>query len=230
MTLRLALFDCDGTLADSEHAIIAAMQSAFAACDLPPPSARQVRAIIGLSLAHGIDRIAGNVDVVMQQRIGAAYREAYFKARAGGSLPEPLFDGMVDVLDQLACAGWQLGIATGKSQRGLLRLLDAHGLTGRFVTLQTADHHPSKPDPSMALAAMRQTLVAPRHCVVIGDTSFDMAMARAAGAHALGVSWGAHLPDQLKQSGAQRVVDRPDQLVDALNEATSGDGSHDRTK
>lgn len=221
MTLRLALFDCDGTLADSEYAIIAAMQQAFRLCDLPPPAPQQIRQIIGLSLVRGVDRIAADLDPDIRHAIVEAYRHAFFTERTSAAAPEPLFDGMVGVLDQLAATGWQLGIATGKSQRGLLRLLDAHGLTGRFVTLQTADHHPSKPDPSMAHAAMRQTLVRPDHCVVVGDTAFDMAMARAAGAGAIGVTWGAHDAAQLHDAGATAIVDRPDQLIDAMVAAIS---------
>lgn len=220
MTLRLALFDCDGTLADSTFAIVSAMQSAFRACGHEQPAPPLIRSIIGLSLVRGIDRIAGHLDPDDRQQIADAYRDAYLADRTSAASPEPIFDGMVEVLESLASAGWQLGIATGKSQRGLLRLLDAHGLTDRFATLQTADYHPSKPDPSMALAAMSQTLVSPADCVVIGDTAFDMAMARAAGATAIGVTWGAHSAEQMRAAGADTIVDRTDQLVGAIIAAT----------
>ncbi|MGQ7414293.1 HAD-IA family hydrolase, partial [Streptococcus suis] len=97
---------------------------------------------------------------------------------------EPLFDGIAEVIARLAADGWLLGVATGKSDRGLAHVLAHHGLTQRFVTLQTADRHPSKPDPAMLLAAMAEAGAAPHETAMIGDTSFDMAMARAAGARA----------------------------------------------
>ncbi len=217
MPLKLALFDCDGTLADSEYAIVAAMKQAFALCGRVAPDPAAIRAIIGLSVPIGIARLVPDADAAAQQRLSDSYRDCYFKHRSlAGAAPEPLFAGMIEVLDALTTSGWQLGVATGKSQRGLLRLLDAHGITDRFTTLQTADFHPSKPDPSMATAAMLQASVEPQYCVIIGDTSFDMAMARAAGAHAVGVLWGAHTAQQLRAAGAAAILDAPDQIPAAL--------------
>jgi phosphoglycolate phosphatase len=153
----------------------------------------------------------------MQDRLGDAYRDAYFAARtAAGAQPEPLYDGIVPMLDQLTADGWLLGIATGKSQRGLIRLLTAHGILDRFVTLQTADFHPSKPDPAMVHAALAETGCAAQSTVVIGDTSFDMAMARAAGAEALGVVWGYHDPAELSAHGARMVADQVADLPSLL--------------
>ncbi len=210
---RLALFDCDGTLADSQHEIVSAMNEAFGQCGLAAPPAVATRKIIGLSVERAITMLAPGTDGVMQERLGDAYREAYFAHRTtAGARPEPLYDGIVLALDALAAAGWLLGVATGKSQRGLVRLLRAHGLIDRFVTLQTADFHPSKPDPSMARAAMRESGARAQMTVVIGDTGFDMAMARSAGAMALGVGWGYHPPEELLRTGAARVADRPADL------------------
>lgn len=217
MTLKLALFDCDGTLADSEYAITAAMTEAFCALDLVPPDRDAVRDIIGLSLLRGMERLAPQLTADRQAALADAYKDAYFRHRsAAGSAPEPLFDGIPAVIDTLASQGWQLGVATGKSQRGLDRLLRAHNVIDHFVTLQTADMHPSKPDPAMVRAALAQTSVEPARCIVIGDTSYDMAMARGAGAGALGVTWGAHGIDQLQAAGAQRIVSQPADIPEML--------------
>jgi phosphoglycolate phosphatase len=211
---RLALFDCDGTLADSQHHILSAMREAFADIGLPAPPAQAIRATIGLSLPGIAAHLLPDAEEAAQTALVDAYRARYFAARtAAGAAPEPLYDGMADVIGGLADAGWLLGIATGKSMRGLVRLLAAHGLSERFVTLQTADHHPSKPHPSMCLAALDETGCAAQDTIVIGDTAYDIAMARAAGALAVGVAWGYHRSDDLVEAGAHAVADHPDQLA-----------------
>lgn len=222
---RLALFDCDGTLADSQHEIGTAMSEAFAALGLASPPPHFVRSIIGLSVPRAIRTLAPQLDEATQDRLGDAYRDAYFAARtAAGAQPEPLYEGILPLLDQLSADGWLLGVATGKSQRGLIRLLSAHGILDRFITLQTADFHPSKPDPSMVRAALAESGCAAVDTVVIGDTAYDMAMARAAGAHALGVAWGYHEPAELSAHGADAIADQVADvpaLLNALLEPTS---------
>lgn len=206
-SLRLALFDCDGTLADSQHEIATAMSEAFAANGLAAPPPHFVRSIIGLSVPRAIHTLAPHLDEDMQERLADDYRDAYFTHRtAAGAQPEPLYEGVPELLDRLSADGWLLGVATGKSQRGLTRLLSAHGLLDRFVTLQTADFHPSKPDPSMVRAALAETGCQAEATVVIGDTLYDMAMARAAGSRALGVAWGYHEPADLTASGAEAIA------------------------
>ncbi len=209
-TPRLALFDCDGTLADSQHAIVSAMHAAFASVGAPPPPASAIRATIGLSVPGAIARLAGQLDAATRDDLTEAYRAAYFQARSQAqAAPEPLYDGIPALLQQMAADGWLLGVATGKSRRGLLRLLSAHGLLSAFATLQTADFHPSKPDPAMAFAALDETGVAAARCVVIGDTSYDMAMAQSAGMPALGVTWGYHPAADLVAHGASAIADEP---------------------
>src|SRR5690606_8933044 len=118
-----------------------------------------------------------------------------------------MFPGALDALDRLAARDdVVLGIATGKSRRGVQAIMDLHDLHGRFVTVQTADDHPSKPHPSMVLQAIADTGVVSGKAVVIGDTTYDMEMARGAGAHAIGVSWGYHASDALTASGAATVL------------------------
>ena len=218
MTTRLALFDCDGTLVDGQAGIVTAMEQAFAACALSPPDRHQVRRIVGLSLPQAIGLLAPATDEATRQAVDAAYRAAFRSAREAGTLVEPLYDGMADLITALASAGWVLGVATGKSQRGLEHCLAMHGLTAQFATLQTADHHPSKPHPAMVAAALAETGATRETCVMIGDTAFDMAMAKAAGVCGLGVDWGYHTTDELLAAGAEAVATSPAHLQELLNE------------
>lgn len=202
--LRLVIFDVDGTLVDSQRAITAAMTAAFAALDRPAPAAEAVRRVVGLSLPVAIAALAPDLAPAEVQRAQEAYRAAFAAARetgeaAGrGALDAPLFPGARAALDHLAGEpDVLLGIATGKSARGLEALLQAHGLGQVFVTRQVADHHPSKPHPAMIEAALAETGVSARDAVMVGDTTFDMEMARAAGVAGLAVGWGYHPPAEL---------------------------------
>ena len=207
MTTRLAVFDCDGTLADSQANICRAMETAYAGAGLVAPPRDAIRGIVGLSLVEAVAALAPEADAALHHRLAADYKAAFQHLRAAGELAhEPLYDGLVAALDALAADGWLLGVATGKSDRGLALLLAHHGLTDRFVTLQTADRHPSKPHPSMLEQAMAEAGAAPHMTVMIGDTSYDMAMARAAGARAIGVTWGYHDEAVLRAAGAQAIV------------------------
>ena len=128
-----------------------------------------------------------------------------------------LYEGVAAAVGALAaCPQTVLGIATGKSKRGVARLLAQEGWEGAFLTIQTADDHPSKPHPSMIQKAMADAGAGPRDTVMIGDTTFDMEMARNAGVGALGVSWGYHTPDRLTRAGAHAVVETGAQLLDAI--------------
>ncbi len=206
MTLRLAIFDCDGTLVDSQHSIVAAMQHAFDAVALPCPPRSTCLSVVGLSLPQAMARLVPQADAAFHHAIAEHYKRAFQSLRASGNLHEPIYEGIADLLDQLDESGWLLAVATGKSDRGLKLLLDHHGLSGRFISLQTADRHPSKPDPSMIHQALGDAGVDPGQAVMIGDTSFDMVMARAAGVRALGVAWGYHSPAELEAAGAESVA------------------------
>jgi phosphoglycolate phosphatase len=217
MPARLALFDCDGTLADSQHEIVAAMNLAFASLHLPPPPAAAIRTNIGLSLPGIAAVLLPEADEAGRAELVDAYREAYLSARtAPGAEPEPLYEGIREVLNTLTTQGWLLGVATGKSRRGLDRLLAAHSLTNQFATLQTADRHPSKPHPAMIEAACAETGVAATETIVIGDTDFDMAMAMNGGARAIGVSWGYHDTGSLIAAGAEAIAESPADLLSLL--------------
>ena len=208
---KLAIFDCDGTLVDSGGTIRAALEQAFDAHGLQCPPLEVTRKIIGLSLLESMQRLAPDGD---HAALTQSYKEAFFAMRGAGKVEEPLFDGIVELLDRLAADGWLLGVATGKSDRGLNFCLESHGLGGRFVTLQTADRNPSKPHPAMALAAMAEAGAEPGQTIFVGDTGWDMGCARSAGAGAIGAGWGYHEVEELTAFGAHNVAMEPSEVVE----------------
>lgn len=205
---RLVMFDCDGTLVDSQYLIIDSMQAAFRAHGIPPPERDAVKRIIGLSLPQAISQLQGEEDAPTIENLVAAYKECFLELRASPDLHEPLFADVVETLTLLGETGYVLGIATGKSRRGLSAILETHGLAKHFVTLQTADDAPSKPHPGMLERAMAETGTAKDETVLVGDTVFDMKMASNAGAGAFGVAWGYHDTAELKAAGARLVLDK----------------------
>jgi len=213
---RLAVFDCDGTLVDSQATICLAMERGFTACGLAAPEDTATRGIIGLSLVEAMAALHPTGTASQHDVLAEEYKKAFLDLRAAGLAEEPLYDGIAEAIADLDARGWLLGVATGKSDRGLKHILEHHGLHPRFVTLQTADRHPSKPHPSMLELAMAEAGAAPQSTAMIGDTSYDMIMAKAAGCAAIGVAWGYHNADALRDGGADVVADRPSDLVAIL--------------
>jgi len=213
---RLAVFDCDGTLVDSAATICCAVRDGFAACGIAEPGDAAARSIIGLSLVEAMQVLHPAGDAALHGRLADAYKASFLALRSAGEVREPLYDGIAQAIADLDTCGWLLGVATGKSDRGLAHVLEAHSLHPRFVTLQTADRHPSKPHPSMLEQAMAEAGAAPATTAMIGDTSYDMAMARAAGCAAIGVAWGYHQVDTLVAAGADVVATHPSELVAVL--------------
>ena len=213
---KLAVFDCDGTLVDSGATICAALGEGFAACGITPPGDRARRSIIGLSVLEAMAVLHPTGDAATHDALASAYKAAFSGLRTRGLADEPLYDGIVAAIERLEEHGWLLGVATGKSDRGLAHILEKHGIDARFVTLQTADRHPSKPHPSMLEQAMADAGAAPTTTAMIGDTGYDMAMAMAAGCAAIGVAWGYHNAEQLVASGADVVAEHPSELVAIL--------------
>lgn len=214
--LRLAIFDCDGTLVDSQHAILDAMSKAHRACGLPEPDPVLVRRLVGLPLPDTMLLLLPDGEPGHHVLLVEHYKLAFREARLRGDHAEPLFPGIAEALDALDAQGVLLGIATGKSHRGLVSTLERHGLRERFVTLQTADPGPGKPHPDMVLRALAETGVEAADTVVIGDTSYDMTMARRAGASALGVAWGYHEAAELAAAGAAAVCTAASELPEAV--------------
>lgn len=189
------------------------------ACDrhgFARPSAEAVRRVVGLPLEVAIRRLVPDVDVALSQEVSETYKAAFYELRQAGAVQEPLFPGISGVLDQLDAAGWLMGVATGKSHRGLVSTLTHHNLLERFVTHQTADRAHGKPHPDMMLKAMDATGVEAKHAVMIGDTTFDIEMAINAGVRAIGVAWGYHRTQELLDAGAVQVVETADELAEAL--------------
>ncbi|MEJ7932810.1 HAD-IA family hydrolase [Sphingobium sp. AN558] len=205
-TNRLVVFDCDGTLVDSQHSICAAMVRAFEGARLPPPDRQAILSVVGLSLPYAMARLLPEAEADFHDHLSDAYKRAFHDMRRGGGVEEPLYPGIAALLDALDAEGWLLGVATGKSDRGLNLCLAHHGLAERFVTLQTADRHPSKPHPAMLIEAMAEAGAEPGTTVMIGDTVFDIDMGIAAGVRSIGVGWGYHAPEALWAAGAHAVA------------------------
>jgi len=215
---KLAVFDCDGTLVDGQADICDTMEQAFTRAKLAPPSRHDVRRIVGLSLPVAIRQLGPDLDEDQVRHVVEFYKDGYFARRQKGLLHEPLFDGIEALLRDLHAAGWQLAVATGKSDRGLNACLDAHDLRDMFISLQTADRHPSKPHPAMLEAALFEAGVDASAAVMIGDTSFDMVMAEAARVRPIGVAWGYHDVHELSESGAAMVAHTVEQLHSELEQ------------
>ncbi len=206
MRLRLIVFDVDGTLVDSQAHILASMEGAFALLGRPVPQREAALSVVGLSLPVALRRLAPEVTEAEADAMVEAYKAAFQAIRLSGRLASPLYPGTRGMLDALLAEDdLLLGVATGKSRRGLDHLIALHGLEGFFATRQVADDHPSKPHPSMLLAALSETGVEAADAIMVGDTEYDIEMGRAAGMRTIGVSWGYHGRDRL--SGADIVID-----------------------
>jgi len=217
--LRLVIFDVDGTLVDSQNDILAAMHEGFAAVGEAAPARETILGIVGLSLDVAVARLAPHLPDAARRVVVEGYKDAYIRLRAGQGvvLSSPLYPQARETLDALrGVPDVLLGVATGKSARGLAKLVEGHALEGYFVTRQVADHHPSKPHPAMLHAALAETGVDPRDAVMVGDTSYDMEMARAAGIAGIGVTWGYHRAEAL--DGAVRLVRDFGELAAALTD------------
>lgn len=222
MTIRLAVFDCDGTLVDSQANILRAMEDSFERHRLDPPCRHATRRITGLSILECMQVLLPEGDAKLHTSLAEDYKVAFRRLRDRGELvDEPLYPGIRESLVELERRGWLLGVATGKSDRGLALTLAHHGIAPHFLTLQTADRHPSKPHPAMLHAAMADAGAEPARTVMIGDTSFDMEMGVNAGVCPIGVDWGYHDMAELRTAGAQAVVTRMEELLELMEAASA---------
>lgn len=219
---RLAIFDCDGTLVDSAGPIHAATAETFAELGLEAPSIDLCRRAIGLGLVEVMALLLPDADAETHALFAERYKKHFLRARTEGRVHEPLYPGILDLLDALDESGWLLAVATGKSDRGLRLCLESHGIHARFVSLQTGDRHPSKPSPSMALQAIADAGAAAEATIVVGDTSYDMGMAKAAGAIGIGAGWGYHEPEELMAAGAVAVAGQPLEVLNLITEHVDG--------
>jgi len=212
--LRLIIFDCDGTLVDSQYTIVGSMTAAFKDLGYEAPDPEKIRELIGLSLEETIRNLLPISELENVDHLVTKYKKRFFEnhVREEESL-DPLFPHADKVLRTLHSEGYQLGVATGKSKRGLEIILEGHELRDIFVTLQTADEHPGKPHPSMLHQAMAETGMEAYDTLMLGDTSFDMTMAVNAGVHPVGVIWGYHSEDDLRAAGAFTVLEDYHELM-----------------
>ena len=220
---KLVIFDCDGTLVDSQHIIIKAMKTAFATCDLAPPSDHNIRGIIGLSLDQAVGALVRDEQKPKLQQLIEVFKASFIAQRELPDFHEPLFSGAREILIDLSRRDdVLLGVATGKSRRGVDKLFERENLGQYFFNIQTADDAPSKPHPGMILQAMTQTGIGRQNVLMIGDTTFDMEMARNAKVGAIGVRWGYHEEHLLTGAGANQLIDQFDEingLVTALGQS-----------
>jgi phosphoglycolate phosphatase len=216
--MRLVIFDCDGTLVDGQHMIVAAMHEAYRFHSLNVPAREELLSIVGLSLPEAFLALGRNAADYPIAGLVDRYKQAFFELRQKETYVEPLFPGAREVIDGLARrSDVILGIATGKSRRGVDAVLGQHELLDRFAIIKTSDDAPSKPHPAMVLDAINEVGVTAADTVVVGDTSYDMVMAQAAGASGIGVAWGYHPPHALNDAGAYAVIEQFSDLLPVLD-------------
>ncbi len=217
MNRKLVLFDCDGTILDSVGIIHDSMVRTFSEAGYSAPAQSATRSIIGLTLDLAIARLLGRAVDNEVQTMTARYKQHFHRLYARPDFEQSLFPGMADLLNGLASRDdLVLGIVTGKSRRGMEMFFDKHGFRDHFRTVRTADDCPSKPHPAMVLECCVEMGFEPANSVVIGDSVFDMEMAKSAGAGAIGVAWGYNEVPMLRSAGADEIAATADELMQML--------------
>jgi phosphoglycolate phosphatase len=213
MTKKLFLFDCDGTILDSVDIIHDSMVHTFAEAGYGVPSQSQTRSIIGLTLDLAIARLLDRKVDTEIETMTARYKQHFHKLYNKPDFSQSLFDGMEKLITDFASQkSVILGVVTGKSKRGMDMFFDKHGFRDDFKVVRTADDCASKPHPDMVLECCDEMQIAPAHTVVIGDSVFDMEMAKAAGAQAIGVAWGYNDVPLLRAAGADFIASDANEL------------------
>ncbi|MBI3773850.1 MAG: HAD-IA family hydrolase [Gammaproteobacteria bacterium] len=200
----LIIFDWDGTLMDSAGRIVDSVRATAVDLALVELTEVEMRNVIGLGLREAIMALYPDLDVVAYNRFVERYRYHYLEACP---TPAPLFEGVIPLLEELRTHNRLLAVATGKSRAGLNRVLTETGSHHYFQVTRCADETCSKPDPQMLREIIEDLGVAPDNTLMVGDTEYDLDMARRAGVASLAVSYGAHEPLRLKQFGALGCVD-----------------------
>jgi phosphoglycolate phosphatase len=207
MSLKLVVWDVDGTLVDSRQSIFVTAQAVYGQTGLEVPTYDEVRQIVGLGLREAFVILSPELPDAEIDRLTQTYREVFQALRRDPTFIEPLYDGAAETLDRLRGQGWKIAMATGKSRSGVETVLRLHGWADLFDSTHCADDGPGKPHPAMLLEAMKAIGVPPERTIMVGDTAHDMRMAKAAGVYAQGVSWGFHTAEEVLEGGADHVAD-----------------------
>ncbi|WP_456407243.1 HAD-IA family hydrolase [Thiolapillus sp.] len=212
---ELIVFDWDGTLMDSEATIVHCLQMAARDLGVDEPDAQRARDVIGLGLHQAVASLFPEADEFQVDALAQQYRKHFLSEDRE---PSPLFPGARELLQELASRDYFLAVATGKSRRGLDMELKHTGLGELFHATRCADEAFSKPHPQIMLDVLEHLGMDNRQALVVGDTEYDMQMAANAGSDAIGVSFGVHAPERLREHGALTVVDELQQIVHWLEE------------
>lgn len=206
----LYIFDWDGTVSDSAAKIVSCMQSAARDCHVEVLDAETVKNIIGLGLPQAVATLYPQLDDAKREDIAKGYSQHFVieDKRA----PSPLFPNALTTMKHLVEQGFRVAVATGKSRRGLDRILKQHGLDNFFHATRCADETASKPDPMMLQELLDELGLPAQKAVMIGDTEYDMAMAEAIAMPRIAVSFGAHHIDRLKKYQPALCVDKFEEI------------------
>lgn len=215
--MKLILFDVDGTLIDSQAIIHETMRLTFERFDYTAPDIETTRTIIGLTLDRAIAHLLGrDIDGEISEMV-REYKSIYMQIAPREDMQSVAFSGIPNLIEELASRPeYLLGVVTGKSRSGVQKLFSTNGFGSHFVISRCADDCPSKPHPAMVLECCKELGVLPKDTLVIGDTSFDMEMAKNAGANSIGVNWGYHPKNKLELAGATRTVESSFELKNAI--------------
>lgn len=209
---RLVIFDWDGTLFDSTGVIALSLQNACEALGFAKPSTQQAKHVIGLGFNEAIEQLVGRLDTQQTAEFMAVYRRHYLSAETVVTL----YDGIMDVLDGLRAQERLMAVATGKSRAGLNRVLKAGELNAYFTATRTADETRSKPHPQMLFELLEEFEVSAHDAVMVGDTTYDIDMANAAGMLSIAVDYGAHDEKLLQAARPTAIVQNVPDLATLL--------------
>lgn len=207
----MVIFDWDGTLCDSVEQIVRSVQGVARQMDLPVPSHAEAANIIGLSLHRAMEVLFPEVPPAHLQELITGYSKHYV---ASEEAPPSLFPGALETLLTLKERGFEVAVATGKSRRGLDRVLGVLGLEDVFDATRCADETTSKPDPLMLRELMNERAITPERVLMVGDTEYDLEMAVNAGVASVGVSFGVHSIERLAGHSPIAIVDELPQLLE----------------
>lgn len=220
---KLVVFDCDGTLVDSQHGIIAAMREAFREHGMDDPDDKNVRRVVGLPLEVAVSHLMPDTQKADPATVANSYRRSSQAQRQQPmDYDEAMYPSMKSVLEDLSKAGYLMGVATGKSRRGLQLTVKQHDIAHHFVTLKSADDGPGKPHPAILQDAMAEAGAVSATTIMIGDTTYDIEMAVNANTLSIGVAWGYHDVQELLAAGATCIADRVEDLPALIKQLYRG--------